>query len=136
MFGPENARSLVEKVEGLGRAARELALFGETEPALAAECGVEVLALEAKSILSGGVPQRVAALAGRTALSGRPVEISGADLSALERLEGVLALASSRIERRRMELEAQAGPSVVDRIAPVLGGIVLDKAFGLIKSIF
>ena len=140
-FDPASARRLAGKIDLLRTAAGDFASFAEREPGLASDCGVEVQALEARSILSGGAPERIARAAFLAAESGRPAAVEQADLDSVERLERVTALAAERIDQRRRALEAQVAPaaalgSLVEKLAPMLGGIVVDRAFGLLKSIF
>lgn len=136
-FGSDAVRTLAERTRRVQMAGRELAMFGDAEPVLASQCGVELSALEARGILAGGAPERVASLAERAAAAGRPVAVAQGDWEQLLRLEGVLSMAASRIELRRKALEAETSvPSFVQTLAPMLGGIVVDRAIGLIKSIF
>ncbi len=131
-LGSEVAEALARKVENAVLAGRELASFSDREPGLAAECGVEISALEAKSILGSGAADRLfqAALAGRG--SGRPFTVFRHDLDGMSRLEGVVSLASGRIAQRYMALEAsESGPARVGAVLGTIGTLV-----SLVRSIF
>lgn len=130
---PERAAVLVDRTIRLAGSARELASFGETDPFLASECGVEVGALEARMILSSGAVDRVAQAAAKAAQSGQMGSISADDLEALSRLEGVVALGSSKIALKLASLDAAASQEPVTRITNLLG--LAGGAYGFIKSI-
>lgn len=133
-FGPDVAGRLAEKAAYVQMAGKELALFGEAEPWLAAQCGVEIGALEARTLLSGGAATRVGRLAGEAAASGSPVVLAAEDLEALSRLEGVLALSSSRIGQAIAIMDSRERSSGFDNLGSVIG--LATGAVGLIKSIF
>jgi hypothetical protein len=140
-FGPEAARALAAKAQELGRGARALSAFAESEPALAKDCAVEVQALEARAILSGGAVDRASGLGGRARALGNQGAsgLAPGDLDQLGRLEAVLAVARRRVEERERALAQAEGPGgggLVEKIGPVLGGIVVDRVIGLVKSIF
>lgn len=133
-FPPEHASFFRQSATSLGRAARELALFGEVDPELARECGIEVGALEARTILSGGAPARIATAADEALRTGRSVSVTRDDVEALSRLNAVVALNSSRIG---IQMAALAAAESQDRMAQ-LGSMIglATGAVGLIKSIF
>lgn len=133
-FGPDVARRLAEKAAFVQMAGRELALFGETEPWLAAQCGVEIGCLEARTILSGGSAMRVGSLSWEAAESGRPVVLAAEDVEALSRLEGVLSISSARFSQAIATLDArmQSQGSLVESLGSVIG--VATGVVGLIKS--
>lgn len=133
-FGPDVAGRLAEKAAYVQMAGKELALFGEAEPWLAAQCGVEIGALEARTLLSGGAATRIGHLAGEAAAAGAPVVLAAEDLEALSRLEGVLALSSSRIGQAIAIMDAREQSSGFDNLGSVIG--LATGAVGLIKSIF
>lgn len=133
-FGPDVAGRLAEKAAYVQMAGKELALFGEAEPWLAAQCGVEIGALEARTLLSGGAATRIGRLAGEAAAAGAPVVLAAEDLEALSRLEGVLALSSSRIGQAIAIMDAREQSSGFDNLGSVIG--LATGAVGLIKSIF
>lgn len=89
--------------------ARELVAFYQREPELAARAGVETLALEAKMLLA--VPSR---------------GLSGPDLGTAQRLEGLVTLASGRIETCMASMDRAVSLSGSDedpigRLAGVIG---------------
>jgi len=133
-FGPDVAGRLAEKAAYVQMAGKELALFGEAEPWLAAQCGVEIGALEARTLLAGGAATRVGRLAGEAAVAGSPVVLAAEDLEALSRLEGVLALSSSRIGQAIAIMDSRERSSGFDNLGSVIG--LATGAVGLIKSIF
>ena len=96
-LSPQQAQFLYQQIGRIATAAQELGQFGETEPDLAGACGVEVCSLEARTILAGGYLQRLAAAAAESVRSGRPATVAAEDLEAASRLEGAVALGSSRI---------------------------------------
>jgi hypothetical protein len=129
-FGPETAKILAMKVEHVRMAGAELASFAEREPLLASDCGVEIAALEARTILGNGSAERLAAQAAEAERTRRPYMVSRYDLEAVSRLEGVVSLASSRIAQRYMVLEAAGSNSIkLGSAISVVSGIA-----GLIKS--
>jgi hypothetical protein len=130
---PEKAAILVDRTVRLAGSARELALFGETDPFLASECGVELGALEARMILSSGAVDRIARAASEAIQSGRTATISADDIEALSRLEGVVSLGSSKIELKMAAMDASASQEPITRITNLLG--LAGGAYGLIKSI-
>lgn len=130
---PQQAADLMDRTVRLAGSARELALFGETDPFLASECGVELGALEARMILSSGAVDRVAQVAARAAQSGQRGSISADDLEALSRLEGVVALGSSKIALKMASMDAAASQEPISKITNLLG--LAGGAYGFIKSI-
>lgn len=131
-LGPEVAQALARKVENAVLAGNELSSFSDREPGLAAECGVEISALEAKSILGSGAPERLFEAATLGASSGRPFLVYRADLDGMTRLEGVVSLASSRIAQTYMALEAaDSAPARLGSVVGTIGAIV-----GLVRSFF
>lgn len=133
LFGPEDAARLAEAAAKVAGAAREIALFGEMDPDLAGECGVEVCALEARTILSGGAPARVLGWASESLRMRRPMTVPEADVGALRRLEEVVALGSSRIRLRLAAFEAESAQEGLARIGGILG--LASSAYGLLKSV-
>lgn len=133
-FGPEVAARLAEKASHVAMAGRGLAGFGEAEPWLASQCGVEIGALEARTILSGGAAERVGRAAQEAAQSRRPVLLASEDLEALSRLEGVLAVTTNRIEQTLALIEARESSSGMDGLGSFLG--LATGAVGLFKSLF
>jgi hypothetical protein len=133
-LSPDQAQFLYQQIGRIASAAQELGQFGETEPDLAGACGVEVCSLEARTILAGGYLQRLAAAAAESVRSGRPATVAAEDLEAASRLEGAVALGSSRIGNKMAALEAESSQEGVAKIGGLLG--MATGAVGLIKSIF
>lgn len=128
-FSRDDAAYLATKARGVTLAARELVSFWSEEPELAGQASVEVLALEAKSILSGGAAERIS-LASK---SGRPT-MRQDDLDAIFRLDTIASISSSRISG----LEASLQDEESDRPMNKIGGIVSLAAtmLGIVKTIF
>jgi len=128
-FHPEDAAYLAVKARGAAIAARELVSFWSEEPELAGNAAVEVLALEAKSILSGGAAGRVVS----ACRSPRPSVDSG-DLDAVFRLDTIATLSAARLAGLGASLEGEAVDAPINR----LGGIVSMAAtvLGIVKTIF
>jgi hypothetical protein len=132
-LNPGTAAMLAEKTAQLIGAGRELSAFGEMDPALAGECGVEICSLEARMILSGGAPYRVASQAGEAAQSRRPVTISHSDLELVSRLEAVVAMGSSRIGLKLATLDASASQEPMAKLGSMIG--LATGAAGFIRSL-
>lgn len=131
---PRQAAGLRDQVAGLAGSARDFALFGESEPDLAAEAGVEIGCAEARMILAGGAADRVVRAMAEAAQTGRPVTVEPADFEAIDQLAGVLARGSNRIGLRLASIDAAAAEAPLQRIGNLVAlgtGVV-----GLIKSIF
>lgn len=133
-FDPKTAALVADRALALQGAGAELASLGEQDPDLAGECGVEICALEARTIIASGAPSRVAAMAGEAARSGKPASILTSDLDAVSRLEGVLSLGSSRIGIKLASLDAQAAQEPTARIGNLMG--LATGAVGLFKTFF
>lgn len=131
-FGPEAAKALWSKVDQVRMAGAELSSFSEKEPFLAAQCGVELAALEARAILSNGAADRILGLATQGAQQRRPFAVFEQDMRAMGRLEGVVSLASNRIAQRYMAMESEGSNSAK------LGSVIslVSGAVGLIKTFF
>jgi hypothetical protein len=132
-FAPDQAARLAGRAASVARAAGELSLFGESDPDLARECGVEISALEARTILSGGAPARIAAAAGEASRWGRPAVLAAEDMDAMERLEHVVALGKSRIDLKSAALDAEASQEPLARLGGFIG--LAGAAAGFLKSI-
>ena len=131
---PVQASQLAERLVSLAASAREFAIFDETDPHLAAECGVGIGALEARTLLGSGAVDRVVRAAAESARTGRAASLSGDDLEAVSRLERVVALGASMITLKLASMEAAARQEPVASVGNLIGlgtGLV-----GLIKSIF
>lgn len=134
LLDPGSAARLAEKTAQLIVAGRELSSFGEEDPSLAGECGVEICSLEARTILSSGAPFRVAQLAAEAARSRRQVTVSSQDLETMSRLEAVVAMGSSRIGLKLATLDASASQEPMARLGSLIG--LATGAAGLIRTIF
>lgn len=133
-FGPDMARVLAEKARHVHMAGRELALFGENEPWLASDVGIEIGSLEARTILSSGATARVFEASDSAARAGKTVTLMAGDVEALSRLEGVLASASSKIAQKQAMLEAQESPMA--KVGQVLGlAAAAANAIGMIRQV-
>jgi hypothetical protein len=121
LLDPGSAARLAEKTAQLIVAGRELSAFGEEDPTLAGECGVEICSLEARTILSSGAPFRVAQLAGEAARARRQVTVSSGDLETLSRLEAVVAMGSSRIGLKLATLDASASQEPMAKLGSLIG---------------
>lgn len=133
-FDPRHAAVLRDRVVGLAGSARDFAMFGESEPDLVSECGVEIGCLECRTILAGGAPERVVRAMSEAAQLGRPAGVESGDIEAVSRLEAVLAQSSNRIGLRLASIDAAAAQEPLQRWGSLvaLGTGVL----GLVKSIF
>ncbi len=132
-LNPGTAAQLAEKTAHLIGAGRELGSFGADDPALAGECGVEICSLEARTILAGGAPERVAAVAWEGARVRRPITISSQDLEAISRLEAVIAMGSSRIEQKLASMDASASAEPMAKLGSLIG--LATGAAGFIRSL-
>jgi hypothetical protein len=130
---PGTAAQLAEKTAQLIGAGRVLSEFGEEDPSLAGDCGVEICSLEARTILSGGAPYRVASLAAESMRMRRPVTLSSQDLEAVSRLEAVVAMGSSRIGLKLATLDASSSQEPMARLGSIIG--LVTGAAGFIKTI-
>jgi len=128
-FLPEDAAYLAAKAHGDAKAAKELVSFWSENPELAGKAAVEVLALEAKSILSGGAVERVIA----SAQSGRPT-LRSENLDAVFRLDTIMAISSARLSGLEAALDGEESDAPIHRI----GGFVSLAAtvLGIVNTIF
>lgn len=128
-FSRDDAAYLATKARGVTLAARELVSFWSEEPELSGQAAVEVLALEAKSILSGGMMERISA----ASKSERPT-MRRDDLDAVFRLDTIASVSSARLAG----LESSLGEEESDRPINKLGGIVSLAAtvLGIVKTVF
>lgn len=131
-FDPGTAAELAKRTAYLIGAAQELSAFGEQDPALAGECGVEICSLEARTILSGGAPFRVMVKAEESGRFRRPVAIAASDLEAVSRLEAVVSMGTSRIDLKAAALDATIAQEPTARIGNLIG--LATGAIGFIKS--
>ena len=128
-FSRDDAAYLVTKAHGATLAARELVSFWSEEPELAGQAAVEVLALEAKSILSGGSMDRIVA----ASKSQRPA-MRRDDLDAIFRLDTIASISSARMAGLESSLQEEDSDRPINKI----GGIVSLAAtmLGIVKTIF
>ena len=132
-LSPEQAEFLSGRAARIAASAHWLGEFGETDPDLAGACGVEVCALEARTLLGSGLVQRVQAAAEEATRLRRPALLAGDDLEGLARLEAAVALGSSRIGIRLTAMEAEAGQEGLAKFGGLLG--LAGSVWGLVKSI-
>lgn len=132
-ISPGDALRLAQAAGRAAEAAQVIALFGEAEPDLAGECGVEVCALEARALLSGGAPDRLARAAAEAARTGRPATVSADDFSAVTRLEAVAALGRQRIDLKAAALDAEASQEGLARLGGILS--LASSAYGILKTV-
>lgn len=133
LLDPRSAALLAQKTAHLIVAGRELSSFGEEDPTLAGEVGVEICSLEARTILSSGAPFRVAQLAGEAARARRQMTVSSQDLETLSRLEAVVSMGSSRINQKLAAMDASAAQEPMAKLGSLIG--LATGAAGFIRSI-
>lgn len=128
-FLPEDAAYLAAKARSASMAARELVSFWSEEPELAGQASVEVLALEAKSILSGGSLERISA----ASKSSSPV-LQREDLDAAFRLDTIASVSSARLAALATAMDSEESDAPMNK----LGGIVSMAAtvLGLVQTVF
>lgn len=128
-FSQDDAAYLAIKAHSVTLAAKELVSFWSEEPELAGQASVEVLALEAKSILSGGAVERIAS----ASKSRRPM-MGLDDLDAVFRLDTIASISAARIAG----LESSMGDDESDRPINRIGGIVSLAAtvLGIVNTVF
>lgn len=128
-FSTEDASYLATKARGVTLAAKELVSFWSEEPELAGQASVEVLALEAKSILSSGAMDRVVG----ASRSRHPV-MGVDDLDTVFRLDTIASISAARLAGLESSLEDEESDRPMNRI----GGIVSLAAtvLGIVKTVF
>jgi hypothetical protein len=134
VLGPSEAVQLAEKAAALDGAARELCNFVDSDPSLAGECGVEVNAVEVRTLLMAGAPSRIFAGATQAVKFGRRMEVSTSDLEQLSRLEGVISLSASRIALKSAAMDAAQGQEGMAKLGSIVG--LATGAVGLVRSFF
>ena len=112
----------LDRLEGVVGSARELVAFADAEPQLAGRAGVEVLALEAKMMLRGGSLSNL-----------RQRSLGSHEFATLERLEGIVALASSRMGECVSSMDTEAAGDPVNSLSQIIG--LAGGAIGIIKSV-
>lgn len=133
-FDARGALLMAKRSSSLARAASELAAFGDMDPQMASDCGVEIASLEARTILLSGAPARVATLAAAASRSNQPLSLSVTDVESISRLEAVVALGSSRIALKMAALDAEASQAPAAQLGNLMG--LATGAIGLYKAIF
>jgi hypothetical protein len=131
---PRDAALLGQKAVDLSLSAQELAAFAVQDPGMANECGVEVNALEARTILGSGICHRLAGKCIDAVKAGRTIQVDAADLEQLSRLEGVLSLGSARISLKIAAFDAAQGQEGMAKLGSIIG--LATGAIGLVKSIW
>lgn len=133
-LSPREAAVLSQVLDRAHGGALELSRFQEMEPGLAGECGIEVGALEARTILQSGSLGRLKEAANAAQRTGRAVGVRREDIDQLSRLEGVLSLADSRISLKVSTIDAGESQEGMAKLGSVIG--LATGAVGLWKSIF
>lgn len=135
-LSPREAAVLAQALERIELGAYELSRFADQDPDFAGQCGIEVNALEARTILVGGSCARLRAAVDAGRRMGGRTTVERSDLDQLGRLEGVLSVGANRISQRIASID-QAVAQSDDGMAK-LGSIIglASGAVGLIKSIF
>lgn len=133
-LGSSEAVQLAEKAAALDNAARELCQFVDSDPSLAGQCGVEVNAVEVRTLLMAGAPSRIFHKGAEAGRLGKRMDVSTADLEQLSRLEGVISLAASRIALKNAALEAADGQEGLAKLGSIIG--LTTGAVGLVRSFF
>ena len=109
------------RLEEVVRSARELVAFADGDPALAAKAGVEVAALEAKMLLGDPALRNI-----------HSRSLGYQDLGKLERLEGIVTMASNRMEACLSAMEAEESGKTVNNLGQIIS--VTGGAIGILKS--
>ena len=133
VLGRRDAETLGLAAQDLAGRAQALVRFAEADPDLALAAGVEVSALEAKTILSSGAPGRVAGAAAGAGRSGQAV-IAPADFQAIGRLEALLFSSDQRLGQRMAQLDQARASSPYENLGSMIG--LATGAVGLLRSIF
>lgn len=133
-FPAQEAELIGRRALELGESAQALSVFAEESPELAQMAGVEVSALEARSILRSGVIPRVAAVALGNARTGRPAVIGGPDLETISRLEAIVTLSGARIAASVNSLDQQKSRSGMESFGSMIG--MATGVVGLWKALF
>jgi hypothetical protein len=132
VLGPSEAVGLAEKAAALDGAARELCQFVDSDPSLAGQCGVEVNAVEVRTLLMAGAASRIFQRGTEAGRLGKRMEVSTEDLEQLSRLEGVISLSASRIALKSAALEAADGQDGMAKLGSIIG--LTTGAVGLVRS--
>lgn len=133
-FSAEEAEVLGRRAVELGESAEALSLFAQESPELAQLAGVEVAALEARSILRSGAIHRVVATAMGSARIRRQAQIAAPDLESMTRLEAVVQLSGARINASVQSMDQQGSRGRFDTLGSIIG--LASTAVGLYKALF
>ncbi len=115
------SREVGVRLEGVVRSAHELVAFAEGDPGLAAKAGVEVAALEAKMLLGDPALRNI-----------QSKSLGYQDLEKLERLEGIVTMASYRMGDCINAMDAEASGRTVNNLGQIIS--VTGGAIGILKS--
>ncbi len=115
------SREVGMRLEGVVQSAHELVAFADGDPGLAAKAGVEVAALEAKMILSDPVLRNI-----------QSRNLGYQDLQKLERLEGIVTMASHRMGDCINAMDSEESGKTVNNLGQIIS--VTGGAIGIIKS--
>ncbi len=121
MMIPAESRDAGTRLEGVVQSARELVAFADGDPGLAAKAGVEVAALEAKMLLGDPALRNIHS---RT--------LGYQDIQKLERLEGVVTMASHRMGDCLSAMDAEESGRTVNNLGQIIS--VTGGAIGILKS--
>ncbi len=121
VMGSAGSRDIGARLEGVVQSARELVAFADGDPELAAKAGVEVAALEAKMLLGDPALRNI-----HSKTLGRQ------DLEKLERLEGIITMASNRMGACLSAMEAEESGQTVNNLGQIIS--VTGGAIGILKS--
>lgn len=133
-YAPQYGPVMVERTRVLADSARVITDFDETDPDLAGACGVEVCALEARSLLGSGVLSRVSAAIAAAAQKGTPFMLTEEDVAAMDRLEGSVSRGLSRIDLKLAALNAEASQQGLATVGSLIG--LATGVIGFVRSIF
>lgn len=128
-FLPEDAVYLAATAKSASMAARELVSFWSEEPELAGQASVEVLALEAKSILSGGALERIS-----VASKSQKPTLQRADLDAAFRLDTIASVSSARLAALAASMDGEESDAPLNRLGSIVG--LAATVLGLVKTVF
>jgi hypothetical protein len=128
-FLSDDAAYLATKARSASMAAKELVSFWSEEPELAGQAAVEVLALEAKSILSGGCLDRVSA----ASKSGRPM-LRRDDLDAVFRLDTIASISSARLAALEAVLDSEESDAPMNKLSGIVS--LAATVLGIVKTVF
>ncbi len=115
------SREVGTRLEGVVQSAHELVAFAEGDPALAAKAGVEVAALEAKMLLGDPALRNI-----------QSKNLGYQDFEKLERLEGIVTMASYRMGDCISAMDAEESGRTVNNLGQIIS--VTGGAIGILKS--